>query len=68
MARKKSSKKKKKGGKSSFHNAVLNIFSANPVKSFNFRQVAAQLGISDKASKELIKTILSELKSSSYII
>ena len=64
------SKKKKlsKKAKNPFAKTVLDVFTSNPFKGFNFRQVAAALGISDNASKELIKTILFQLQSSNLIV
>jgi ribonuclease R len=66
MARKKRSKKSK-AGKSSFAKTVLDVFMRNPVKGFNFRQLAANLGIVDKASKDLVREILEDLKSDGKI-
>lgn len=51
-----------------FIKAVLNIFSSNPHKGFNFRQVAAQLGIQDQTSRELVRNILYELENSGELI
>lgn len=64
------SKKKKlsKKAKNPFAKTVLDVFTSNPFKGFNFRQVAAALGISDNASKELIKTMLFQLQSSNLIV
>jgi ribonuclease R len=59
------SKKKKaqkaRPGKNSFASTVLNVFAQNPYKSYNFRQLAHSLGISDRVSKNLVKDILSDL-------
>lgn len=57
--------KKKKGrkikGKSTFIGSILSIFSKNPYRLFNYKQISSQLGIRDKASKDLVNTILKEL-------
>ncbi|HOW24133.1 MAG TPA: ribonuclease R [Bacteroidales bacterium] len=51
-----------------FIKAVLAIFTNNPHKGYNFRQVAAQLGIQDKASRELVSNILYDLENRREII
>jgi len=48
--------------------AVLAIFANNPHKGYNFRQVAAQLGVQDKASRELVSNILYDLENHGEII
>jgi ribonuclease R len=55
-------------GRNTFARQVLNLFMANPFGGYNFRQVSAQLGITDKASRELIKMILEELCASKEIV
>ena len=66
------SKKKKaqkaSPGKNSFALTVLNVFTQNPYKSHNFRQLAHSLGISDRVSKNLVKDILSDLGARGEII
>lgn len=47
--------------RNTFVNTVFNVFSSDPYKSLNFRQVAAKLGVSDKVGKNLVKSILVEL-------
>jgi ribonuclease R len=42
-------------------NQVFNLFAENSSHSFNFRQTAAQLSVTDKREKEEIKTILHNL-------
>ena len=69
MARKVTSKKKRRPkGKNAFTESVLAIFANSPLRAFNYKQVAAQLRISDKASKDLVSTILVELLESGTII
>jgi ribonuclease R len=65
---KKKSRKSAGTPKSSFVNSVLEVFTTNPYRALNFRQVSSQLGVSDKASKELIKTILEDLKKKDTIV
>ncbi|HRY97482.1 MAG TPA: ribonuclease R [Bacteroidales bacterium] len=47
--------------KNSFANTVYAVFTADPFRELNFRQVAAQLGISDSSSRDLVKSILGNL-------
>ncbi len=62
MAKKQKSKTSKPlFAKNSFVTAVLSVFIDNPTRAFNFRQVSAHMGVSDKASKELVKSILETL-------
>ncbi|MCB2219684.1 MAG: ribonuclease R [Bacteroidetes bacterium] len=64
-------KRKKRRNKSSAHSfakAVLDVFRQNPFKGFNFRQLAHALGVSDKASKELVKEILDDLSAANEIV
>ncbi len=61
MPRKKTNKKPRPGGKNAFANSVLAIFTKQPYRAYNYKQVAAELGIQDKAGKDLINIILVEL-------
>lgn len=66
-------KKKKKSfgsGKESntFVKSVLEIFRNNPASSFNYKQIAHRLGISDKATMELIRLMIEQLCSGSELI
>lgn len=54
--------------KNSFIAGILNVFTANPLKPFNYRQISSQLGVEDKASRELIKNMLADLKSVEAIV
>ncbi len=53
---------------STFVSSVLEVFTSNPYRALNFRQVASHLGLSDKASKELVKDILGDLQKSKSIV
>jgi ribonuclease R len=44
-----------------FVKSVLNVFNGNPLSSFNYKQVSGRLGISDSASRELVKSIIIQL-------
>ena len=56
-------KKKSLSGsdKNTFVKSVLDVFRNNPYSSFNYKQVAARLGIQDRASKDLISLIIGQL-------
>lgn len=66
MAKKFKSKKQGKK-KSYFFEEVLNVLSSNPSKTLNYKQIAAELQVTDHAQRLLINTILSELKNSDVI-
>jgi ribonuclease R len=57
------SKKRKKSyeNANTFVKSVMEIFLSNPLSKFNYKQVTAQLGISDNAGKELVKGIIKQL-------
>lgn len=54
-------KNKKPKGKSNFRNNIISVFGENPFRAYNYKQIAASIGIRDKAGKDLIRTILDEL-------
>ena len=55
-------KKTKKVEKANtFVKTVLDIFNLNPLSSFNYKQVSDRLGISDSASRDLVKSIIVQL-------
>jgi ribonuclease R len=56
-------KKKKKPYESTntFVKSVMEVFLNNPLSKLNYVQVAAQLGVSDNASKELVRGIIEQL-------
>jgi len=45
----------------SFVKNVFGVFKSQPTAGFNFKQVAGRLGIKDKASRELVRSILDQL-------
>jgi ribonuclease R len=57
------SKKKKTGGlnKVTMANSILGIFSKNPNKTYNYKQIARQLLISGSSEKRVIIQVLNEL-------
>lgn len=60
---KKQQKKKSRRprGKNAFTEAVISTFNKNPQRALNYRQISAGLGAHDRASKDLVQTILVEL-------
>ncbi|HLO59433.1 MAG TPA: ribonuclease R [Bacteroidales bacterium] len=59
---KKSKNKPRKINKKELTNNILAIFSAHPRKTFNYKQLAAGMLITDSSEKKLITEILYELK------
>ncbi|WP_372773914.1 ribonuclease R [Mangrovibacterium sp.] len=62
----KKKKKKSHGTSSTFNkknlkNAILTVFHANPQKSFNYKQLASEMGVKDPEIRRLIHVVLSEL-------
>ena len=58
---KKFKKKRSRGAKNLLRDNILSIFSADPLRLFNYKQVSAKLTIKDKAGRDLVNTIISEL-------
>ncbi len=54
--------------KSFFFEEILKVLSANRNKSLNYKQIAAELKITDFAQRQLINVILEELKNSGSVI
>jgi ribonuclease R len=67
MARKKK-KAVHKTKDNTFSKVVLDVFVENPFRAYNFRQLSNVLGISDKASKQLVKDILAGLEGEGSIV
>ncbi|UBM62640.1 ribonuclease R [Candidatus Sulfidibacterium hydrothermale] len=59
--------RKKKYPKSQLHGIIVSIFADNPFKAYNNKQIAHKLGIKDKAGKNMIYTILTELLADGYL-
>jgi ribonuclease R len=62
MGQKKKKNKTKGINKKELSNNILSIFSSHPKRTFNYRQVASQLLITDTSEKKLITTVLCELR------
>ena len=61
MSKQKKYQKSRPRGKNAFADSVLGIFTKQPYRAYNYKQVAASLGLKDKASKDLVNIILVEL-------
>jgi len=69
MSKKNKSKKSRRPrGKNAFADSVLGIFTKPPHRTYNYKQVAASLGVKDKASKDLVNIILIELLEEGSIV
>jgi ribonuclease R len=64
----KSRKPHRPRGKNAFADSVLGIFTKPPHRTYNYKQVAASLGLKDKASKDLVNIILVELLEDGSIV
>lgn len=64
-------KKEKKNdtniGKKELHRSLYDIFSGNPDQYFDYKQLAQRLGIKNMNVKQLIATVLSEMKNDEMI-
>lgn len=59
---------KKQGKKKSyFFEEILNFLAKNPNKTFNYKQIAAELDITDHSQRLLINAILEELKAADSV-
>jgi ribonuclease R len=70
MPRKKKFPKNKlnKLARNTFMSKVLEVFTGNPSQGFNFRQISGKLGISDPQSRELVHSMIRELRASGAIV
>jgi len=64
---KKFANKKQGQKKGHFFEEILNFLSKNPNKTFNYKQIAADLNITDQSQKLMINTILEELKATDTV-
>jgi len=56
--------KGKRPGRSDMKAQIQELFSKNPKRNFNYKQVAASLGITKKSGRQLIEILLFELRDS----
>ncbi|MFB6305604.1 MAG: hypothetical protein ABEH43_01190, partial [Flavobacteriales bacterium] len=54
------SKKKRKTEKKKLRKDVRKVFTDNPKKSFNYKQVSSSLNIHDKSKRKLVSDILQD--------
>ena len=59
---KKKKYKKALSQKNTLLNQVLGIFTNNPTRNYNYKQIASQLGVKDSGTRKVISEILIELK------
>jgi ribonuclease R len=65
----KSTKKNKKiKGKGTFIASILSAFAKSPYRPLNYKQISSQLGIRDKAGKDIVAKILKGLVESNEIV
>ncbi|MDT8392776.1 MAG: ribonuclease R [Bacteroidales bacterium] len=58
---KKNKPKQGRGVKNLLRSNILSIFKADPMRLFNYKQIAAKLTIKDKAGRDLVNNIIAEL-------
>ena len=63
----KEKKTKRDIGKKEIRRMLYDIFSANPNEHFNYKQLAQQLGIKNMNAKQLIMTVLYEMKNDNML-
>ncbi len=68
MAIKKKRTQRKIKNNNHFVDAVLNIFLAAPFTSYNYKQISHALGISDNASRQLVKNLINDLLKSNILV
>ncbi len=54
-------KNRSRGSKNLFRDNIVSIFTADPVRLFNYKQISAKLTIKDKAGRNLVSNILADL-------
>ncbi len=59
--------KTQKKSKGFFFEEILKVLSKNPSKALNYKQIAAELNVTDQSQRILINTILSELKNNGSV-
>lgn len=68
MAKKKTRKRKAIGlNKKALKNSILGIFSNDPKKTYNYKQIASHLLIKDIEEKKLVMQVLNDLQLEDYI-
>ncbi len=67
MTKKKTKSIKKKFNKKSLTNSIYGLFSNNPSKNYNYKQISSLLNIKDEGERKLVNTILYEMTSAGLI-
>ncbi|RLD42785.1 MAG: ribonuclease R, partial [Bacteroidetes bacterium] len=57
----KKNKKRQKRAGGALTGLIISAFAENPFRAYNYKQIASQLGIKDKASRHMVMTIMNEL-------
>src|SRR5210317_1568045 len=65
---KKASKGKKSKVKKEIRNQILGVFSNNTLQSFNYKQIARRLYVTDPANRKLIQVVLNELEHDGHLV
>ena len=58
MAQKRKKQRKSRGALAGI---IMSIYADNPFRAYNYKQISNLLGLKDKASRDLLMTILGEL-------
>ena len=61
-------KSSKKKTKSNIVSSILNFFNRNSQKAFNYKQIAADLGLKTEAERLIVKSALENMKADSFIL
>jgi ribonuclease R len=61
-------KKRKFEKANTFVKNVLDVFRSNPMSCFNYKQVSGRLGITDNASRDLVKNIIEQLVNNNELV
>ena len=64
---KKQKNSKTSSAKREIRNQILGIFSSNTLQSFNYKQIARRLDVSDPSSRKLIQIVLNELQHDGHL-
>ena len=67
MSKKKNRKVTPTVNKKSLTNNILGIFSANPSKTFNYKQIAGELMLKSSDEKRLVNIVLGEMRNEGYL-
>jgi ribonuclease R len=63
----KKKKKNQRGSKNLLEKNILSIFTGDPLRLFNYKQISSRLTIRDKAGRDMVNAILDELQAQEAI-